>query len=93
MAFHSKGQQSAINQLANHGRRPPVPIKDDKVEIRGSQHFSPSVAAEFAEEIVTRFAADDPAVKEIVKRIPKPADRIPALKGWLRSKLEMPKKK
>jgi hypothetical protein len=49
-------------------------------------------AQKFAEEIVTRFAPDDPAVKEIVRQFPKPADRVPELKKWLRAKLDRPKK-
>ena len=56
-------------------------------EVNGITYASP-VAEVFAEEIVTRFAPDDPAVKDIVKKHPKAKDQLPALKTWLRLKLE-----
>jgi hypothetical protein len=57
----------------------------------GAAHYSPSISEAMAEEIVTQFAPDDPAVKEIAKKFPKPADRIGPLKEWLRSRLDKAK--
>jgi hypothetical protein len=65
-----------------------LPHLDDKGKPTGVSVFHPTVAEEFAREIVERFAGDEPAVQEIVKKFPKTADQIPHLKKWLRSRAE-----
>jgi hypothetical protein len=62
-----------------------LPMLDGKGERVGASYFEPSVAASFAREVMKEFAPDDPAVKEIARKFPKEADRIPPLKQWLQS--------
>jgi hypothetical protein len=63
-----------------------LPMLDEKGEQRGASYFKPTVAEEFAREIVNEFAPDDPPVREIEQKYPKATGRIPHLKQWLRSR-------
>jgi hypothetical protein len=65
-----------------------LPLLDEKGERSGTTSYEPTVAEAFAEEIVEKFAPNDDAIKDIVKKFPKTKDRIPHLKQWLQSKLE-----
>ena len=76
--------------LDNHGSE--LPHLNEKGEPTGASYFHPSVAEEFAQEIVQRFAPDDPAVRAITQKYPKAADQIPRLKEWLQSRLAALKK-
>jgi hypothetical protein len=64
-----------------------LPHLNEKGKKVGVSAFHPTVAEEYAREIVERFAYDERAVKEIAKNNPKTADQIPHLKKWLRSQL------
>jgi len=61
-------------------------MRTRKGEEIGTAHYSPSIGEAMAEEIVTQFAPNDTAVKEIAKKFPRPADRIGPLKEWLKGK-------
>jgi hypothetical protein len=71
---------------------PHLSMPNDEGKWVAAAHYYPSVGEAFAEEVVTRFAPDDPAVKEIVRKFPMPAHRVPELKNWLRSRLGAAKK-
>jgi hypothetical protein len=64
-----------------------LPMLDDEGKPSGVSYFQPTVAEEFAREIVGPFARGDPAVGQIAKKFPKTADQIPHLKEWLRTRL------
>ena len=67
------------------GKRLPILDKNGK-EVNAISYTAP-VAEVFADEVVTAFAPDDPAVKDIAKRFPATRDQIPHLERWLRSRL------
>jgi hypothetical protein len=61
-------------------------LMNEKGDNIGTRSFEPSVAAEFADEIVNRFAPHDETVKTIVKKYLTAEERVPALKEWLRTR-------
>ena len=61
-------------------------LKDKEGKTVATRNFDPSVAAEFADEIVKRFAPDDETVNAIAKKYPTAEERVPALKDWLRTR-------
>jgi hypothetical protein len=67
--------------------RSELPVLDERGKESGASFFQPTVAEEYAREIVSAFAPDDPAVRGIAKKFPKAAAQIPYLKKWLRSHL------
>jgi hypothetical protein len=63
-----------------------LPEFDDNGKQSGASYFHPTVAEEFAKELVGVFARDDPTVNEIVKKFSAVKVQIPELKKWLQTR-------
>jgi hypothetical protein len=55
--------------------------------LRMLEDTNPVVVVTFTTELVTMFAADDLGIKEIIEKLPAPADQVEPMKEWLRAKL------
>ncbi len=65
-----------------------LPQTDESGNASGVSFYHPNVAEEFAREVVEHFAPEDPAVKELRKKLAKTADQIPEIKKWLQSRID-----
>ncbi len=66
-------------------------LLDAKGDKLGERTLARPVAELFADEVTDVFASADPDVVAIVKKFPKTADRIPALKKWLEERAAEPR--
>jgi len=68
-----------------------LPLLDVESKDLGPVSWGQPVREVFADEITDRLAPNDPDVRRIKKEFPKTTDRIPALKKWLKERIDDPR--